>query len=111
MSGLLTFRRIVFPVTLRQVLPAYSNEIILIVKSTSLASIITLMEVTGIAYKVISQTYNAVPVFVCAGAIYLSINFVVTRIMQYFEKRMTPHLRFHSEERGEEATVKQAPIA
>jgi len=93
MSGTRTFRRIIFPLALRQVLPAYSNEIILIIKSTSLASIITLMEVTGIAYKVISQTYNAVPVFVCAGAIYLLINFAITRVMQYFERKLTPHLR------------------
>ncbi|KVW14640.1 ABC transporter permease [Burkholderia cepacia] len=93
MSGLKTFRRIVFPVALRQALPAYSNEIILMVKSTSLASIITLMEVTGIAYKIISETYNAVPVFVCAGSIYLLINFLVTRVLQYIERRLTPHLR------------------
>jgi octopine/nopaline transport system permease protein len=68
------------------------------IKSTSLASIITLMEVTGIAYKLISETYNAVPVFVCAGAIYLLINFFVTRVMQYVERRLTPHLRRRSDD-------------
>ena len=49
MSGLLLFRRIVFPIAVRQALPAYGNEIILMVKATSLASIITMMELTGIA--------------------------------------------------------------
>ncbi|SIN80533.1 ABC transporter permease [Paraburkholderia phenazinium] len=93
MSGPKTFRRIVFPVALRQALPAYSNEVILMIKSTSLASIITLMEVTGIAYKLISETYNAIPIFICAGAIYLFINFVITRAMQYVEKRLSPHLQ------------------
>jgi len=44
--GFLLFRRIIFPIALRQALPAYGNEIILMVKATSLASIITLMEVT-----------------------------------------------------------------
>jgi octopine/nopaline transport system permease protein len=98
MSGFKIFRRIIFPIALRQALPAYSNEIILMIKSTSLASIITLMEVTGIAYKLISETYNAVPVFVCAGAIYLLINFFVTRVMQYVERRLTPHLRRRSDD-------------
>ena len=49
MSGFLLFRRIVFPIAVRQALPAYGNEIILMVKATSLASIITMMEVTGLA--------------------------------------------------------------
>src|SRR3712207_7693989 len=50
------FRRITFPIALRQALPGYGNEIILMVKATSLASVITMMEVTGIAHKLISQT-------------------------------------------------------
>jgi octopine/nopaline transport system permease protein len=111
MSGFKTFRRIIFPVALRQALPAYSNEIILMVKSTSLASIITLMEVTGIAYKIISETYNAVPVFVCAGGIYLFINFIVTRVLQYFERRLTPHLRRRSDDSKEtKGRIKGASI-
>ncbi len=79
MSGILLFRRIVFPIAVRQALPAYGNEIILMVKATSLASIITMMEVTGIAQKLISQTFRAVEVFIVAGAIYLALNFLVTR--------------------------------
>src|SRR6266403_1832749 len=72
MSGLLLFRRVVFPIALRQALPAYGNEVILMIKATSLASIITLMEVTGIAQRIISETFRAVEVFICAGAIYLA---------------------------------------
>ena len=49
--GFLLFRRIVFPIAVRQALPAYGSEIILMVKATSLASIITMMEVTGLAAK------------------------------------------------------------
>ena len=44
--------------------PAYGSEIILMVKATSLASIITMMEVTGLAAKLISQTFRAVEVFI-----------------------------------------------
>jgi octopine/nopaline transport system permease protein len=89
----LLFRRIVFPIAVRQALPGYSNEIILMVKATSLASIITMMEVTGLAHKLISQTFRAIEVFVVAGAIYLLINFAVTRIVMAVEHWLSPHLR------------------
>jgi octopine/nopaline transport system permease protein len=93
MSRVLLFRRIVFPLAVRQALPAYGNEIILMIKATSLASIITMMEVTGIAHKLISQTFRAVEIFVCAGAIYLILNFAVTRAVQALEWWLSPHLR------------------
>ena len=93
MSSFQRFRRIVLPIAVRQALPAYGNEIILMVKATSLASVITLMEVTGLAHRMISQTFRAVEVFVVAGAIYLLINFAVTRAIQLLEWRLSPHLR------------------
>lgn len=86
-------RRIVLPLALRQALPAYGSEIILMIKATALASIITLLEVTGLAAKLISETYRAFEVFVVAAAIYLLINFIVTRLIQLLEYRLTPHLR------------------
>src|SRR5690606_11760021 len=85
MSQALLYRRIIAPIALRQALPGYGNEIILMVKATSLASIITMMEVTGIAHKLISQTFRAIEIFVCAGAIYLILNFLVTRAIQALE--------------------------
>ena len=92
MSGVTLFRRIVFPVAIRQALPAYGNEIILMVKSTSLASTITILEVTGIAKKIIAATFAPMEVFVIAGAIYLSINFIVTRGIQWIEVKLSPQL-------------------
>jgi octopine/nopaline transport system permease protein len=93
MGRILMFRRIVFPVAIRQALPAYGNEVILMVKASSLASTITLMEVTGIARNIISTTYAVVDIFILAGAIYLTINFLVTRALRYVEWRLSPHLR------------------
>lgn len=93
MSGLLLMRRIILPIALRQALPAYSSEMILMVKATSLASTITLLELTGIAHKIISETYRAIEVFVVAGAIYLLINFLLTRAMLALEYWLSPHLR------------------
>jgi len=92
MSRSLVFRRIVVPQGLRVALPAYGNEIILMTRATALASVITLMEVTGIASKIISETFRAVEVFVCAGAIYLMINFAISRGIAGLERRISPQL-------------------
>lgn len=86
-----SLRFVVLPLALRQALPAYSNEIILIVKGTSLASIITLTEVTGIAQEIISETYRAMEVFVAAGAIYLTLNFLIVQSLSLLETRLTPY--------------------
>ncbi len=93
MSTILQFRRIVFPIAIRQALPAYGNEIMLIIKSTSLASTITIVEVTGLAKQIISATYSPVEVFIVAGAIYLFITFVVSRLVMLTEWWLNPHMR------------------
>ena len=93
MSGLLLCRRIIFPIALRNALPPYTTELILMVKSTSLASIITVTEMTGVAQKLITQTYRTMEVFLCAAAIYLAVNFVVARLLGLLERRLGRHTR------------------
>jgi octopine/nopaline transport system permease protein len=87
------FRRIIAPIALRQALPAYSTEIVLMMKATALASLVTVWEITGTAEKIISHTYRTFEVFLCAAAIYLVLNFVVIRGMRYLEYLISPHLR------------------
>jgi len=96
MSGFLLYRRIILPIAFRQALPAYGNEIILMVKATSLVSTITIMDVTGIARLIIAKTFSPVEIFIVAGLIYLIINFIVTRLVNYSEIKLTPYLR-HAE--------------
>jgi octopine/nopaline transport system permease protein len=93
MWGFLLYRRIIFPIAVRQALPAYGSEVILMVKATSLASVITMLEVTGLAAKLIAQSYRAVEVFVVAGLIYLVLNFAITRLIALIEWWLSPHLR------------------
>ncbi len=93
MSRSLVYRRVILPIALRQALPSYGNEIILMIKGTSLTSIVTLLEITGIAQQIISQTYRAVEVFACAGAIYLTMNFIVTQLLTGLEHWLSAHLR------------------
>ena len=89
MTGLQLFRRLTFPIAMRQALPAYGNEIILMVKASSLASTITILEVTGIAKTIIASTFRPVEVFVVAGAFYLLMNFVVTQGVRFAEARLS----------------------
>ena len=93
MSRFLLYRRIILPIAFRQALPAYGNEMILMVKATSLVSTITLMEVTGIARLIIAKTFSPVEIFIVAGLIYLTINFIVTRLVNFCEIKLTPYLR------------------
>jgi octopine/nopaline transport system permease protein len=92
MSGLLLRRRIIWPIALRHGLPAYGSEAILMVKATSLTSIITLTEVTGIAHKLISSTYRVVEIFVAAGLIYLAMTLALTLVIGLAERRLSAHL-------------------
>ncbi len=92
MSGLLLRRRIVWPIALRHGLPIYGSEAILMVKATSLTSIITLTEITGIAHKLIASTYRVVEIFVAAGAIYLAMAFLLTLVIGLAERRLNAHL-------------------
>ncbi|MCW2245196.1 octopine/nopaline transport system permease protein [Azospirillum fermentarium] len=93
MGRLLMFRRIIVPIAIRQALPAYGNEIILMVKASSLASIITLLEITGLARRLIPQTYAVFEIFIVAGLIYLGLNFAIAQAVRWAEWRLTPHLR------------------
>ena len=93
MSRFLLYRRIILPIAFRQALPAYGNEIILMVKATSLVSTITIMDITGIARLVIAKTFSPVEIFIVAGLIYLTINFIVTRLVSFYEYKLTPYLR------------------
>lgn len=90
LSRFKTFRLIVFPQAMRQALPAYGNEIILMLKASSLASTITILEITGIAKQIIAETYRPLEVFLIAGSLYLSLVFLATRGVATLERRMTP---------------------
>ena len=83
-----TMRRIILPQAFRIALPAYSNEAILMVKGSSLTSIITVMEITGVMSRLIAETYAVYELIILAGAIYLLINYIITRLFNYLEKRI-----------------------
>ena len=81
------FYKIQIPIAIRQSLPAYGNEIILMMKGTSLASTVTLMDLTGVAKYIISTTFKPIEVFIVAGGIYLFMTFLIHNIIKYLEKK------------------------
>ncbi|MDA9596733.1 ABC transporter permease [Candidatus Pelagibacter sp.] len=81
------FYKIQIPIAIRQSLPAYGNEIILMMKGTSLASTVTLMDLTGVAKYIISTTFKPIEVFIVAGGIYLFMTFLIHNLIKYLEKK------------------------
>lgn len=89
MSQWLIIKRIIAPLTLRHSLPAYSTEAIMIVKSTTLASLVTVWEVSGIAQQIIQRSYRTMEVFICSAVIYLILNYLIIKLYSYLEKRLS----------------------
>tara|TARA_B100000676_G_scaffold284590_1_gene312419 strand:- start:138 stop:809 length:672 start_codon:yes stop_codon:yes gene_type:complete len=81
------FFKIQIPIAIRQSLPAYGNEIILMLKGTSLASTVTLMDLTGVAKYIISTTFKPIEVFVVAGSIYLFMTFIIHNFIKFLERK------------------------
>ena len=86
-SNKIIFYKIQIPIAIRQSLPAYGNEIILMMKGTSLASTVTLMDLTGVAKYIISTTFKPVEVFIVAGGIYLFMTFIIHNVIKFLEKK------------------------
>ena len=86
MSRFQTMVHILLPRAARIGLPAYSNEVILMLKASALASTITLLELTGMARTIIARTYLPVEIFFAAGMFYLVIAFVLVRGFKLLER-------------------------
>ena len=86
-SNKVIFYKIQIPIAIRQSLPAYGNEIILMMKGTSLASTVTIMDLTGVAKYIISTTFKPIEVFIVAGGIYLFMTFIIHNVIKFLEKK------------------------
>ena len=93
MSGWLLYRRIVLPKALRLALPAYSNEVVFLFQSTSLVSIITLMDLTGVARVIVARTFDVYEIYITAGIMYLVITYGILWVFKTVEHRLSGHLR------------------
>lgn len=86
MSKTQTLLFITLPRAIRIGLPAYSNEVILMLKASALASTVTLLELTGMARTIIARTYLPVEIFFAAGVMYLLIAYILVLGFKLLEK-------------------------
>ncbi len=83
-----TRRRIVMPQVLRLTLPPLTNEIITILKNTSLISVIAVTELMRVSEQIASRTFQPLETYLAAAVLYLAVNLVLAQISAYLERRM-----------------------
>lgn len=89
MSPWIVFRRVKFPLALRQALPAYSSEAAIIVKESSLASTITVLEITGYSKRLMSETFAIMDIFILTAVLYLAMNVIALTAIKLLERRLS----------------------
>ncbi|CAB3749692.1 ABC transporter permease [Paraburkholderia humisilvae] len=93
MSPLTAWRRILLPSALRRFIPAYSNEVILMLHGTSLVSAITLVDLTGAARDFYANYYAPFEAFISVGTVYFGLTSIMTFVIRLTERRYLIHLR------------------
>lgn len=88
LTALQQFRRIRAPVAFRLSLPSLVNEAILILKASSLVSVVGVVELTRMAQDLAASTYKPVELYAAAGAIYFAINWMVAWGGRHLERRL-----------------------
>ena len=94
--GLSSTHRFIYitsPIAIRLALPAYSNDIISLMKSTALSSTITLLDMMGIARTIVAETYAPYEIFLSLTVIYLILTWIIQKSIGLIEKRMSRHVR------------------
>src|SRR5262245_35674674 len=93
MSKWLLYRRIVLPRAFRTMLPAYSNEVISMLQASAIASVVTLMDLPGVARVIIALTFAPYEIFITIAVIYLAITYLIDFGFRAVEHRLSGHLR------------------
>lgn len=88
MSYLQIIRRIVLPQAMRTALPSLGNNLISLVKDTSLASTITVAEMIMEAKRIIAVRYNAMEMYLAVAIVYLAFSTVLSRLQRFGERRI-----------------------
>ncbi|NTH65928.1 ABC transporter permease [Agrobacterium rhizogenes] len=93
LSRIMQMRLIIFPLAFRTVLPSYANEVIGMLKASSLASTVTLLEIIGLARRMVSETFAPYEIFLAAGLIYLFLTLVISKFFQMLETHLSRSTR------------------
>ncbi|MCW8950593.1 MAG: ABC transporter permease subunit, partial [Sedimenticola sp.] len=92
MGRILIFRRIILPKAIRLAWPMYGNEVVFLMQATSLVSVITLLDLTGIAGRIISKTFAVYEIYIMTALLYLAITYAIVFLFKRIEKRLNRHL-------------------
>lgn len=91
LNGTTTMIQIVLPQAVKNILPALGNEFITIIKETSLASTFYVGELMTQYHIIVGRTHNSLPILMIIGIIYFVLNFVLSKALGVFERRMKAH--------------------
>ncbi len=93
MNRFQVMRRVVLPSAMRRTLPAYSNEVVMMLQSTSLASAVpAMLDVTAAASRIYSDFYLPFEAYLAAAAIYLLATFCLIGVFKLAERHFLAHL-------------------
>ncbi len=98
MSRGLLYRRIILPNAFRLALPAYTNEVIFLFQSTSLVSIITLLDLTGVARIIVARSFAVYEIYITAGILYLIVTYTMLWGFRKLEYSWSGHMRDRADE-------------
>lgn len=87
------FIYITTPIAVRLAIPAYSNDIVSLMKATALASTITLLDMMGIARTIVAETFAPYEVFISLAVIYMIFTLIIQKGFGWFERYMSRYLR------------------
>ncbi|WP_434359487.1 ABC transporter permease [Parasalinivibrio latis] len=93
MSPFTIMRRIILPSAFRRALPAYSNEVIFMLHASSIASVVTIIDLTGAARDIYARFYAPFDAFLFVAAIYLCLTFTIVYAFKRLEGKWHRHLR------------------
>ena len=93
LSNVSLYRHIILPRLFGLVMPAYSNEMVIVLKSTSLVSAIALAELTSTTQSIMGETYTVIPLLVFSGVLYLLLNSCLIFVSKMIHQRLTKHSR------------------
>ena len=87
------FMYITTPIAIRLSIPAYSNDVVSLMKATALASTITILDMMGIARNLVAETYAPYEIFMSLAVIYLVMTWFIQKGFDMYEKRMSRYVK------------------
>lgn len=95
MSPVQKFIRITLPRAFGIMIPAYSNEVIFMLKGSALASTIIVVDLMYISKIIIAKTYTTLEIYFASGVIYLLISWLILALFRLFDRSFNKHKRYN----------------